>query len=54
MCWRYYNLDAYYKHKMEKEMKKGLKKVPQTERTIFDDEEQRRYAILFASFVLSL
>ncbi|GAA0183344.1 hypothetical protein LIER_30769 [Lithospermum erythrorhizon] len=43
---KYYNLDAYYKHKIEKEMKKGLKKVPHTERTIFDDEEQRRQELL--------
>lgn len=28
---------------MEKEMKKGLKKVRETERTVFNDEEQRRY-----------
>ncbi|XP_021894788.1 RNA-binding protein 25 isoform X2 [Carica papaya] len=38
----YYNLDAYYKHKMEKEQKKGIKKVLETERTVFNDEEQRR------------
>lgn len=42
---RYYNLDAYHKHKMEKEMKKGVKKVLEKERTVFNDEEQRRYVI---------
>lgn len=30
---------------MEKEMKKGFKKVAATERTVFNDEEQRRYAL---------
>lgn len=40
---RYYDLDAYYRRKMEKEMKKGHKKVVETERTVFNDEEQRRY-----------
>lgn len=30
---------------MEKEMKKGFKKVVDTERTIFNDEEQRRYVM---------
>lgn len=40
---RYYSLDAYHKRKMEKEMKKGFKRGPETERTIFNDEEQRRY-----------
>lgn len=39
---RYYSLDAYYKHKMEKEMKKGFAKVVDSERTVFNDEEQRR------------
>lgn len=29
---------------MEKEMKRGFKKVHETERTVFNDEEQRRYA----------
>lgn len=43
LCGRYYNLDAYYRHQMEKEMKKGFKKVQATERTVFNDEEQRRY-----------
>ncbi|KAH9650760.1 nucleic acid-binding protein [Citrus sinensis] len=38
---KYYNLDAYHKHKMEKELKKGITKVRQKERTVFNDEEQR-------------
>lgn len=42
---KYYNLDAYHKRKMEKEMKKGAKKVMK-ERTIFNDEEQRRLELL--------
>lgn len=42
-CFRYYNLDAYHRHQMEKEMKRGPRKVRETERTVFDDEEQRRY-----------
>ncbi|XVF18876.1 hypothetical protein REPUB_Repub11eG0061200 [Reevesia pubescens] len=45
---KYYSLDAYYKHKMEKDMKKGLKKVLDTERTVFNDEEQRRQELLIA------
>ena len=39
---RYYNLDAYHRKAMEKEKKKGLK-MSVTERTVFNDEEQRRY-----------
>ncbi|KAK2993605.1 hypothetical protein RJ640_004467, partial [Escallonia rubra] len=39
---KYYNLDAYYGRKLEKEMKKGFKKVAHTERIVFNDEEQRR------------
>lgn len=42
---RYYDLDAYHRHQMEKEMKKGLKKVVSKERTVFNDEEQRRYVL---------
>ncbi|KAK6157400.1 hypothetical protein DH2020_011648 [Rehmannia glutinosa] len=38
----YYNLDAYYQRKMEKEMKKGFAKLGESERTVFNDEEQRR------------
>lgn len=30
-------------------MKKGFKKVMQKERTVFNDEEQRRYVIVFAA-----
>nr|XP_009623452.1 uncharacterized protein LOC104114664 [Nicotiana tomentosiformis] len=43
---KYYNLDAYYRRKMEKENKRGIKKVVDTERTVFDDEEQRRQELL--------
>ncbi|XP_051125904.1 vicilin-like seed storage protein At2g18540 [Andrographis paniculata] len=43
---KYYNLDAYYQRKMEKEMKKGVTKVAQSERTVFNDEEQRRQELL--------
>lgn len=43
---RYYSLDAYYKRQMEKENKKGVKKVLQAERTVFNDEEQRRYILM--------
>lgn len=39
---RYYDLDAYHRKMMEKEKKKGLKTLV-TERTVFNDEEQRRY-----------
>lgn len=46
-CCRYYDLDAHHRRMMEKEMKKGLKKVQETERTIFDDEEQRRYVVVY-------
>ncbi|KAK8579220.1 hypothetical protein V6N12_069549 [Hibiscus sabdariffa] len=45
---KYYNLDAYYKRQMEKESKKGVKKVLQAERTVFNDEEQRRQELLMA------
>ncbi|CAN1239469.1 hypothetical protein LINGRAPRIM_LOCUS2371 [Linum grandiflorum] len=37
----YYNLDAYYKRQLLKEIKSG-KKVQETERTIFNDEELKR------------
>ncbi|XP_028085325.1 DEAD-box ATP-dependent RNA helicase 42 isoform X1 [Camellia sinensis] len=43
---KYYNLDADFKRKMEKEQKKGIKNVLQTERTVFNDEEQRRQEML--------
>lgn len=35
---------------MEKEMKRGPRKVQETERTIFNDEEQRRYVIVLDRF----
>nr|XP_027061004.1 uncharacterized protein LOC113687640 [Coffea arabica] len=47
---KYYNLDAYHRRQMEKEIKRGLKrgskKVRVTERTVFNDEEQRRLEML--------
>ncbi|XP_059277103.1 uncharacterized protein LOC132031243 [Lycium ferocissimum] len=43
---KYYNLDAYYKRKMEKEMKRGVKKVVDNERTVFNDEEIRRQELM--------
>ncbi|MED6109839.1 hypothetical protein PIB30_037228 [Stylosanthes scabra] len=45
---KYYNLDAYYRRQMEKDMKKGIKKVQASERTVFNDEEQRRQELLQA------
>ncbi|KAH7653369.1 hypothetical protein IHE45_19G076900 [Dioscorea alata] len=45
---KYYDLDAYHKHKMEKEIKKGYKKESVAERTVFNDEEQRRQELLRA------
>jgi len=42
---KYYNLDAYHRKAMEKEKKKGLK-TSVTERTVFNDEEQRRLELL--------
>lgn len=35
---------------MEKELKKGFKKVPAKERTVFNDEEQRRYNLVHCAF----
>ncbi|KAM7279768.1 hypothetical protein ACFE04_006902 [Oxalis oulophora] len=43
---KYYNLDAYYQRQMMKELKRGGKKVAETERTVFDDEEQRRLELM--------
>lgn len=43
---RYYDLDAYHRRVMEKEKKKGLKNALGTERTVFNDEEQRRYVCI--------
>lgn len=37
---------------MEKEMKRGFKKVAATERTVFNDEEQRRYALLMFGLLI--
>ncbi|KAK8936344.1 hypothetical protein KSP39_PZI013693 [Platanthera zijinensis] len=43
---KYYDLDAYHRHKMDKALKKGLKNALATERTNFNDEEQRRQELL--------
>uniref|UniRef100_A0A0E0KT47 Uncharacterized protein n=1 Tax=Oryza punctata TaxID=4537 RepID=A0A0E0KT47_ORYPU len=43
---KYYDLDAYHRRMMEKEKKKGLKNALGTERTVFNDEEQRRLELL--------
>ncbi|KAL3508663.1 hypothetical protein ACH5RR_028064 [Cinchona calisaya] len=43
---KYYDLDAYHIRKMEKEMKRGSKNIRVTERTVFDDEEQRRQEMM--------
>lgn len=48
---RYYDLDAYHRRMMEKEKKKGLKSVMDTERTVFNDEEQRRYVDIYIFLV---
>lgn len=53
-CFRYYNLDAYHRHQMEKEMKRGPRKIQKTERTIFNDEEQRRYVIVLDRFATNM
>ncbi|XP_057539223.1 vicilin-like seed storage protein At2g18540 [Amaranthus tricolor] len=45
---KYYDLDAYHSRKVEKEMKKGFKKVVKSERTVFNDEEQRRQELMQA------
>jgi alpha-galactosidase/6-phospho-beta-glucosidase family protein len=42
---KYYDLDAYHRKMMEKEKKKGLKTLV-TERTVFNDEEQRRLEMI--------
>ncbi|RAL45481.1 hypothetical protein DM860_014870 [Cuscuta australis] len=39
---KYYDLDAYYQRQMEKEKKKHPYKLLDNERTVFNDEEQRR------------
>ncbi|XP_072958247.1 uncharacterized protein [Typha angustifolia] len=43
---KYYGLDAYHRRIIEKAMKKGSKKAQDTERTTFNDEEQRRLELL--------
>lgn len=45
---KYYDLDAYYHAKMKKEQKKGYSKVQDSERTVFNDEEQRRQELRIA------
>ncbi|KAF5175810.1 nucleic acid-binding protein [Thalictrum thalictroides] len=44
---KYYNMDDYHRRKMEKQMKKGSK-ILETERIIFNDEEQRRQELMVA------
>eukprot|EP00249_Psilotum_nudum_P016407 c25808_g1_i1 orf=631-1725(-) len=39
---KYYDLDAYHRRKIIKDREKGTNKKEQTERTEFNDEEQRR------------
>lgn len=39
---KYYDLDLYHRRKMMKEIEKGTRKAIQAERTVFNDEEQRR------------
>uniref|UniRef100_A0A1J3FGG2 Uncharacterized protein n=1 Tax=Noccaea caerulescens TaxID=107243 RepID=A0A1J3FGG2_NOCCA len=39
---KYYDIDGYYRRELEKEVKKSLKKAGMSERTVFNDEEQRR------------
>uniref|UniRef100_A0A1D1XXJ5 Protein split ends n=1 Tax=Anthurium amnicola TaxID=1678845 RepID=A0A1D1XXJ5_9ARAE len=43
---KYYDLDAYHRRMMAKEMKKGSKKAAEIERTVFNDEEVRRQELL--------
>ncbi|CAN6558124.1 unnamed protein product [Malus baccata var. baccata] len=43
---KYYSLDNYYRNKMEKEIKRGFKKVAPTERIVFNDEEQKRQEMM--------
>lgn len=42
---KYYDLDAYHRRKMIKEMEKGVRKAMQKERTVFNDEDERRQEI---------
>ncbi|KAI3994816.1 hypothetical protein MKX01_037367 [Papaver californicum] len=50
---KYYSLDAYHKHQIEKEIKKGTKRAQQ-EHTLFNDEEQRRCVDKFLNFRFKL
>lgn len=50
---RYYSLDQYHRRKIEKAIKKGMKKVTETERTVFNDEEQRRYFLATYGLLIS-
>ncbi|KAM1001041.1 hypothetical protein TB2_007484 [Malus domestica] len=43
---KYYSLDNYYRNKMEKEIKRGFKKVAPTECIVFNDEEQKRQEMM--------
>lgn len=47
MWYRYYNIDIYHRRKVTKQRLKGMKDAlaKQTERTEFNDEEQRRYVL---------
>ncbi|KAF6142030.1 hypothetical protein GIB67_037998 [Kingdonia uniflora] len=45
---KYYGLDGYHRRKIEKEIKRGSKSVLQPERTVFNDEEQRRLEMMQA------
>ncbi|KAH9325267.1 hypothetical protein KI387_005445, partial [Taxus chinensis] len=42
---KYYDLDAYHRRKLMKEIEKGARKAMQTERTVFNDEDERRQEI---------
>lgn len=60
MWYRYYNIDIYHRRKTTKQRLKGMKDMMNkvTERTEFNDEEQRRYVfeknyIWFGSFGLN-
>lgn len=60
MWYRYYNIDIYHRRKTTKQRLKGMKDMMNkvTERTEFNDEEQRRYVfeknyICFGSFGLN-
>lgn len=48
MWYRYYNIDIYHRRKTTKQRLKGMKDMlaKKTERTEFNDEEQRRYVLI--------